>query len=162
MGPKTARTIDRPDIRWAALLIGIVAMVSVAGTALALSGDDAVQARRARFGEMTDALKFAANHWDETDRYAEIANAMKVIARDAKTIPKLFPAGTGIGQGFRTAALDAIWRDKPGFERLANALADEAALLSSINTATPTGDVRHQLEAMIATCKACHRDFRAN
>ena len=131
------------------------------GRLLAATGAQFVQVRRGLFGEMSGALKFAAERWKDPTAYGDLAQSALVIQRDARDLLKLFPKGTSASDGLRTAALDTIWSERPGFERLVNQLADEAAGLATITQTTPSSDVRQQLVVIIGTCKACHRDYRA-
>ncbi len=141
----------------------VLLMVALgAGTALAMTGAEVVQIRRSVFGEMTDALKFIANHWEDTASYGDVARAAALIERDAKTLPKLFPAGTSQSDGLRTAAADSIWTDRAGFDRLAGQLAAEVAKLAATTASTDSAEVKHNVQVVIATCKSCHRDYRSN
>ncbi len=79
-----------------------------------MTGAEVVQTRRSVFGEMTSALKYIAGHWDDSASYGDLAQAAAVIERDAKNLPKLFPAGTSESDGLRTAASDAIWTGSGG------------------------------------------------
>ncbi len=144
-----------------AALVAVVLLGLIAGTALAATGAQFVQVRRSLFGEMSGALKFAAERWRDPAAYGDLAQSAMVIQRDAMNLPKLFPEGTSASDGLRTAALDSVWSNRAGFDRLANQLADEAGGLAAITQATPSSDVRQQLVTIIATCKACHRDYRA-
>ena len=147
--------------RWQAGLAAALILAAAAGTALAVTGAQFVQMRRAQFGEMSDALKYAAVRWQDPAAYGEVVQGARVIQRDAKNLLELFPEGTSSSDGVRTAALDSIWSERPGFDRLVNRLADEAGRLATITETTSSGDVRQQLVAIIGTCKACHRDYRA-
>jgi cytochrome c556 len=142
---------------WAGALLTVVLG---AGAAWAMTGAEAVQARRSVFGQMTGALRYIVNHWDDSQRYGDVARAAAFIQRAADGLPKLFPAGTGQGDGFRTAASDAIWTDRTGFEGLARQLASQSGKLATTTTTTDTAKVRHEIEVVIATCKSCHRDYR--
>jgi cytochrome c556 len=155
------------DCPWAyrPLLLSAMALLAVllaAGTSLAMNGAEIVQTRRSLFGEMTDALKYIANHWDDSASYGDLAQAASLIARDAKTLPKLFPPGTGQSDGLRTAAADSIWTDKAGFDHLAGLLAAQAGKLAKTTVATDSGQVKSEIKVVIATCKSCHRDYRSN
>src|ERR1700745_932823 len=79
-----------------------LAVLPAAGAAFAMTGAEVVQTRRSVFGEMTSALKYIAGHWDDTASYGDLAQAAAVIERDAKNLPKLFPAGTSESDGLRT------------------------------------------------------------
>lgn len=151
-----------PGIRWPAALATVLAVVITAGAALAVSGAEVVQMRRAAFDEMAQVLQFAARNWREPSAYPDIARAARIIERDARSLTDLFPAGTGAGDGYRTAALDAVWSDRQGFDQLANRLAEQAASMTAVTDATSEGQIKEGLVGMIDTCKACHRDYRAN
>jgi cytochrome c556 len=143
-------------------ICGLLIVLTASSAALALTGAETVRIRQERFSEMARAMKFAANHWDDSGRYGDISKAAGLIERDAQTLPKLFPAGTGRGEGVRTDALSAIWSDRSGFDHLAAQLAQDAAKLASITSATPSKEVRSDIKVMVATCKTCHRDYRAD
>ncbi len=149
------------EFRWPTAFAAMLILALAAGAALAATGAQFVQVRRGLFGEMSDALKYAADRWRDPTAYGAVAQSAFVIQRDAKNLLNLFPKGTSASDGLRTAALDSIWSERPGFDRLVNQLADEAGGLASITGTTPSRDVRQQLVAIIATCKACHRDYRA-
>jgi len=151
-----------PGIRWPAALAAVLAVVITAGAALAVSGAEVVQMRRAAFDEMAQVLQFAARNWREPSAYPDIARAARIIERDARSLTDLFPAGTGAGDGYRTAALDAVWSDRQGFDQLANRLAEQAASMTAVTGDTSEGQIKEGLVGMIDTCKACHRDYRAN
>ncbi len=139
----------------------LICLAVAAGPALAATGAEFVKLRRQLFGQMSDALKYAANLWQDPASYSEVAQSARVIQLDVKYLRDLFPQGTSPGDGVRTAALDSVWRKRPGFDRLINQLADQAGGLATITEATPSSDVRQQLGAIIGTCKACHRDYRS-
>jgi cytochrome c556 len=137
-------------------------VIIAAGTAFAISGAEVVQMRRAAFDEMAQALQYAARNWREPSAYPDIARAAHIIERDARSLTDLFPAGTRAGDGYRTATLDAVWSDRQGFDRLAARLAEQAAGMTTVTGATPQDQIKAGLAGMVDTCKACHRDYRAD
>ena len=143
-----------------AVPIAVALLVLLGGVALAVSAGEVVQTRRGIFDQMTDALKYTVNHWDDSANYGNLARAAAFIERNARTLPKLFPTGTSQSDGLRTAAADAIWSDRPGFERLANLLAEQSARLAQTTASTNSTQVRSEINDVVATCKSCHRDFR--
>lgn len=149
-------------IRRPAALAAVFAIVLTAGAALAASGTEVVLMRRAAFDEMAQVLQFAARNWREPSAYPDIGRAARIIERDARSLTSLFPAGTGAGDGYRTAALDAVWSDRQGFDQLANKLAEQAAGMTAVNGATSEDQIKEGLVGIIDTCKTCHRDYRAN
>jgi len=151
-----------PGIHRPIALAAAITVIIAAGAASALSGREVVQMRRAAFDEMAQVLQFAARNWREPGAYPDIARAARIIERDARGLPDLFPAGTGPSDGYRTAALDAVWSDRQGFDQLAGRLADQAAGLATVTSATAEDQIKEGLTGIISTCKACHRDYRAN
>jgi cytochrome c556 len=148
------------QFRRAAWTLAALAVLLGAGTSLAMTGAEVVQTRRSVFGEMTKALKYIAKHWDDSASYGDLAQAAAVIERDAKSLPTLFPAGTGQSDGLRTSAADAIWTDRAGFEHLAGQLATQAAKLTTTTASTDSAEVKSEIKVVAATCKSCHRDYR--
>jgi cytochrome c556 len=148
------------------LLISLCVVALVLGVGIgfcwAMTASDVVRTRRAVFGQMTNALKFAANHSDDSASYDSLAKAGALIERDAKDLPTLFPAGTGTRDGLDTAASDAIWTDRAGFESLARQLADEAGKLAATTPSTDSAEVRKEIKTVATTCRSCHRDYRSN
>lgn len=149
-------------IRFRSAGLAAVALCTVlgAGIALAVSAGEVVQTRRVVFDRMTDALKYTVNHWDDSANYDNVALAAAFIERNARTLPRLFPPGTSQSDGLRTAAAAAIWSDRPGFERLANLLAEQSGKLAQTTAATDSTQVKSEISDVITTCKSCHRDFR--
>ena len=140
----------------------VVALGLGIGFSWAMTATDVVRTRRAVFGQMTNALKFAANHWDDSASYDSLAKAGALIQRDAKDLLILFPAGTGTRDGLDTAASDSIWTDRAGFESLVRQLADEAGKLAATTPSTDSAEVRKEIKTVAATCRSCHRDYRSN
>lgn len=151
-----------PGIRWPAALAAAITVIVAAGAAFALNGAEVVQMRRAAFDEMAQVLQFAARNWQEPSAYPDIARAARIIERDARSLTNLFPAGTGASDGYRTAALDAVWSDRQGFDQLANRLAEQAAGMTTVTNGTSQDQIKEGLVGIVSTCKACHRDYRAN
>src|SRR5580704_1531535 len=84
-----------------------------------VSGSDAIVARQASldmssitFRSMGDAMK--AGREARSEGYPAAA-----LAKWAKALPRMFPAGTGQGEtSGGSQALPAIWRDRDGFQRV--------------------------------------------
>jgi len=140
----------------------VVALGLGIGFSWAMTASDVVRTRRAVFGQMTNALKFAANHWDDSASYDGLAKAGALIQQGAKNLLILFPAGTATRDGLDTAASDSIWTDRAGFESLARQLADEAGKLAATTPSTDSAEVRKEIKTVAATCRSCHRDYRSN
>ena len=87
----------------------------------------------------------------------QLAFPSRTLARWARTLPSLFPAGTNLPG---SKALPAVWSDRPGFEARAAAYAEAARLMAE---AAQTGDRAAFLARWAetrATCAACHEGYR--
>lgn len=81
----------------------------------------------------------------------------KAIQKWALVFPTLFPAGSDKGD---TKAAPAIWTDRAGFEKDANAL---SAAGEKLATAAKAGDetaVAAAFKEIGEACGACHKEFR--
>ncbi|HYI63886.1 MAG TPA: cytochrome c [Allosphingosinicella sp.] len=81
----------------------------------------------------------------------------RALARWARTLPTLFPAGTNLPS---SKALPAVWSDRQGFEARAAAYAEAARLMAE---AAQSGDRDAFLARWAetrATCAACHDIYR--
>ncbi len=141
-------------------MIVVAAVLLGSAAPRAMTAGEMVQTRQAVFDQMTEALKYIINHWDDSASYGDVAQAAALIERNAKTLPKLFPAGTSPSDGLRTAASAAIWSDRPGFDHLASQLAGQAANLAQTTASTDSAQLRGEIKDVITTCKSCHRDYR--
>jgi cytochrome c556 len=80
------------------------------------------------------------------------------LARWARILPTMFPAGTNLPTSH---ALPALWSDRAGFEAKAAAYAAAATALAQ---AAQTGDraaFLAQWTAVRATCGACHDAYKS-
>jgi cytochrome c556 len=85
------------------------------------------------------------------------AFAARSLARWAKTIPAMFPAGTGIAP---SEALPAIWTDRAGFEAKAAAYAEAADKLAALAKAGDKPGFAAQFGEVGKSCGACHDAYR--
>ena len=81
----------------------------------------------------------------------------RMLARWARAIPALFPAGSNVG---RTTANAAVWSDRPGFEVAAARYAEAAARLAQLAEANDKAGFAAQYQAVGETCGACHKAYR--
>jgi cytochrome c556 len=80
------------------------------------------------------------------------------LARWARTLPTMFPAGTNLPNSH---ALPAVWSDRTGFEAKAAAYAAAAQAMAD---AAQSGDRAAFLTrwlAVRATCGACHDSYKS-
>ena len=128
-------------------------MTMVAGAAFADIVDERVKGFKAH-GDNIKAVQAAV---DSGNASAAVEPAKAMVAF-AKTIPSLFPEGSGTGD---TRALPAIWSDRAGFEKVA---AEHLEAVEELEAAAESGDVSAlgaQLKATGGTCGACHKPYRA-
>jgi cytochrome c556 len=127
-----------------------------------VSGMDAIAARQASldmssitFRSMGAAMKAGAEAKSES--YPAAA-----LAKWAKALPRMFPAGTGQGETpAETQARPEIWRDRAGFEKAAANYADQTARLASLATANDAAGFTKQLEVVNQACAVCHGRYKA-
>ena len=81
----------------------------------------------------------------------------RALARWARTLPTMFPAGTNLPSSH---ALPAVWSDRAGFEARAAAYAEAARLLAEAAQSGDRAAFLAQWTAVRATCGACHDAFR--
>src|SRR5271169_969013 len=128
-------------------LIGLAAAGLPQENTPGVSGLDAIAARQASldmssitFHSMGDAMK--AGREAKSQGYPAAA-----LAKWAKALPRMFPAGTGEGEtSVNSQARAAIWRDRAGFDRAAASYADATARLAALAAANDTAGLTRQLE----------------
>lgn len=137
--------------------IPLAAAAQTATPAAGLTPEQIVAARQSAYmlsGGSFAAMKGAA------DAGADVRTLVfpsRTLARWARTLPSLFPAGTDLAG---SKALPTIWSDRAGFEARAAAYAEAARLMAE---AAQTGDRAAFLARWAdvrATCAACHDGYR--
>jgi cytochrome c556 len=104
---------------------------------------------------MGDAMK--AGREAKSQAYAAV-----VLSKWAKALPQMFPAGTGKGDtSAETQALDAIWKDRAGFDQAAANYAAVTTRLAALAAANDTGGFTKQLEEVDQACRSCHAIYKA-
>jgi cytochrome c556 len=86
--------------------------------------------------------------------------AAKKIASIAKSLPVMFPKGSGKGYGKVTRAKTAIWEDWAKFKKAAGALGAAANKVASV---TQMGTAKTGMEVaggIGKNCGGCHKPFR--
>jgi cytochrome c556 len=143
-------------------LIALVAAGLSQENTSGVSGLDAIAARQASldmssitFHSMSDAMK--AGREAKSQGYPAA-----VLAKWAKALPRMFPAGTGMGEtSATTQARVAIWRDRASFDQAAANYADATAKLAALAASNDTTAFTSQLEAVNQACNACHARYKA-
>lgn len=91
---------------------------------------------------------------DFSGRLADHANA---VAAGSKNIAALFPPGSDFGTD--TKALDAVWKNRAQFEKLAKDSETKAAAFAKA-VSSKDAQVGARFKELADSCKACHKDFR--
>jgi cytochrome c556 len=147
------------------VLSGVLIALAAAGLSLedtsGVSGVDAIAARQASldmssitFRSMGDAMK--------AGREAKsVGYPAAVLAKWAKALPRMFPAGTGKGEtSVFSQALPAIWRDRAGFDQAAANYANATARLAALAAANDTAGFTKQLDEVNQACGSCHARYK--
>ncbi|MCR9071216.1 MAG: cytochrome c [Alphaproteobacteria bacterium] len=135
------------------LAAALIGLTMVAGTVSA----DVIDDRQRGFKQHVENMKAVKAAVESGNASAAVAPATAMVAF-AKTVPSLFPEGSGTGD---TRALPAIWSDWAGFEKVAM---EHVAAVEKLQAAAQSGDASAlgaQLKATGATCGACHKPYRA-
>ena len=149
-------------IRLSGALIGLAAVGLPQEGTPGVSGLDVIAARQASldmssitFRSMGGAMK--AGGEAKSQGYPAAA-----LAKWAKALPRMFPAGTGEGETSASSqALPAIWRDSAGFDRAAANYAAATTRLAALAAANDTAGFTSQLEEVNQACNSCHARFKA-
>ena len=100
------------------------------------------------------AMKAAA---DAGGDVRQLAFPARALARWARTLPSLFPAGTDLAT---SKALPAVWSDRAGFEARAAAYAEAARLMAEAAQSGDRAAFLGRWAEVRATCAACHDTYR--
>ena len=141
--------------------IGLAAAGLPQQAATGVSAPDAVAARQASMDmssitlrSMGDAMK--AGREANSQSYPAAA-----LAKWAKALPRMYPPGTGKGEtSADTQALNAIWRDRAGFDRAAANYAAATARLAALAAANDTAGFTRQLDEVSQACSSCHTSYK--
>ncbi|TMJ18761.1 MAG: cytochrome c [Alphaproteobacteria bacterium] len=124
-----------------------------------LTPEQIVAARQSSYvlsGGSFAAMKAAA---DSGADVRTLAFPARSLARWARTLPTLFPAGTNLPGSH---ALPAVWSDRAGFEARAAAYATAAQALAQAAQSGDRAAFLTQWAAVRQTCSACHETYKAS
>lgn len=123
-----------------------------------LGPSEIVAARQAAFG-LSGATFGALSPPAAQSRDAQsIGFSAQMLARWGRTLPSMFPEGTGLPE---SRALPAVWTDRQDFKARADALAAAADRLGELAAAGDRSAYARQWNAVKDACTACHQKFRA-
>jgi cytochrome c556 len=150
-------------MRQTALLAAALTAIPLAAAAQTgapgLTAEQIVAARQSAYalsaGDFT-AMKAAADAG--ADVHTLVLPA-RTLARWARTLPSLFPAGTNLPA---SKALPTVWSDRAGFEARAAAYADAARALAEAAQGGDRAVFLQRWGEVRTACGACHDSYRAS
>ena len=142
--PKLKTTVSAAA---AALIIGVSALSATAGV---------IEDRKANFKANNLSMR-AISAALSADDFETVASEAEKIAAWAMIMPDYFPEGSGEG----TSARPEIWTDFVGFKDAAEANYNAAQNLITVAAKQDADSAREALQAIGATCKACHQKFKS-
>ena len=147
-----------------ATLCGIVAlgMGQLPARADDTAADAATLIRARQSALMLSAVAFGGMKGtiDSGGDVSSQAFAARALARWSKTLPTMFPAGTGKASGIPTKALDTIWSDRTGFDARAADYAAAATRLAQLAEANDKAGFAAQWNVVRQSCSGCHDVYR--
>jgi cytochrome c556 len=126
-----------------------------------VSAADIVAVRQASMDMSVMTLRLMGDAMKAGDEAKSQGFQAAVLAKWAKVLPQMFPAGTGKGETTaNTQAMPAIWKDRAGFDKAATNYAAASARLVSLATANDTGGFTKQLDEVNQACISCHTHYK--
>ena len=138
-------------------LAGLCLAATVA-VPLAFAQASVLDERKAGFRSLGQSMEAIQRIVEGRQPAAGAVAPARVIAEFAPRIKTLFPPGSDRGE---TRALPAIWSDRAGFDRVADAFVPAAAALLAAAESGDSARLASQLQATGQACGACHRPYRA-
>jgi len=151
------------------LLAAVIVVSSVFGNLVfsevsaAVPSDAAagIQSRKDHFKELEDALRAIRRELGKPNPdLTTMRDRSKRVGALASQLPTWFPVGTGPESGFDTEAEASIWQQPAEFHRVAQVLADQAALLDAASAQGDVPAIRQKLHDVGGSCQSCHDRFR--
>ena len=143
-------------------VLASVAVLAVAGSALADDAATTIKARKDYFHGLGKAMKASGEEFKKSPpSITELQKLAAILDAEAPKLPSHFPAGSGPESGVKTEALADIWAKPDAFRQAA---ADLATAAHTYNLTAQKGDLAATgaaLKAVGAACGACHKQFKA-
>lgn len=141
-------------MRRTVLLASVIALG--VGAAFAQSGP--IDQRKAEMKAMGGAAGAMGKmlKGEEAFDLAKVKTGLETIAKNAKSGPALFPAGSNAGD---TKAQPAIWTDKAKFDGMFAKLATDAT--AAAGAIKDEATFKAEAGKVLGNCGACHKEYRA-
>jgi cytochrome c556 len=145
----------------AALAVGLAGLARAdapaPAPAQAMAAPDIVSARQAAYGLSSVVFGGMRPVIEAGGDVKPLTRGARMIARWARSMPVMFPAGSNVG---KTGATPAVWSDRPGFEAAAARYAEAASKLAVLAAANDREGFAAQYKVVGETCDACHKVYR--
>ena len=126
-----------------------------------VSGSDIIAVRQASMDMSVMTLRSMGDAMKAGNEAKSQGFQAAVLAKWAKVLPHMFPAGTAKGEmSANTQALPAIWKDRAGFDNAAANYQAATARLVSLATTNDTAAFTKQLEQVNQACMSCHARYK--
>ena len=139
------------------LAAALVALPIAAVAQTGLTPEQIVAARQSAYGLSAANFAQLKAQADAGVDVHTLAFPARQLARWARTLPTMFPAGTNLPTSH---ALPTVWSDRAGFEAKAADYAAAATKLAELAKASDKPGFTAQFAVVGATCKACHDSYR--
>lgn len=121
----------------------------------------AADARHESFEQIGDAMKLIGDELKGgKPDMVKIQAAAATINGLAPKLESWFPAGSGPADGIKTEARQDIWTKPAEFQAAATRFVDEAGKFDALAQAGDAAAIGKGMEALGASCKACHDKFK--
>jgi cytochrome c556 len=151
----------RPFAAFLIVALGSTAVSLAAAPPPSKARLDAVAARQAQMKRFREAAKAAVGYMQGAhDDVGQVRAAAATLQDVAGRLPRLFPAGTGVGVG-KSRAKPQIWTEPVAFRRR---IADLQGAAANFARAAATGEkarIGPAFRAVGGACKSCHDFYQA-
>jgi len=113
--------------------------------------------------ERMDAFKASQQHLKsviaaaKADEFKQVEKLARQLAEWGKAMPEYFPADSAHPP---SEAAPAIWQDFSGFSAAADRFTQSSIALATAGTTEDKKAIFSAIEAVAASCKSCHSDYR--
>jgi cytochrome c556 len=140
------------------LLAASLVAIPIAAAAQTLTPEQIVAARQAAYGLSAANFAQLKAQADAGVDVHTLTFPSRQLARWARTLPTMFPAGTNLPSSH---ALPAVWSDRAGFEAKAAAYAAAAQAMAAAAQAGDRTAFLTQWNVVRGACSACHDAYKS-
>jgi cytochrome c556 len=127
---------------------------------LAISGADtnteAIEARQAAYKSIKESMAEIKDAM-LAENYSAAEDSARNVVDKARTVTKLFPAGSYAGD---TRAKEKIWENLEDFTQRQQKLIADAEVLVSVSASKDTKQLKAAFKQTAKNCKGCHMKYR--